>query len=148
MDFATKLREQRIKKGLSQQQVADAVGVSLRTVRNWEIEGRYPNEPALYTGLAKVLGCSISYLMNDSATLADEYESEFGPSGRRGAKRLLKEINALFAGGQMAEEDMDTLMLAVQEAYVDAKRKKRNEVLVTAGRGRKGRPSKIRLHIR
>ena len=27
------------------------------------------------------------------------------------------------AGGEMAEEDMDELMLAIQEAYVDAKRR-------------------------
>lgn len=29
----------------------------------------------------------------------------------------------MFAGGEMAEEDMDELMLAIQEAYVDAKRR-------------------------
>ena len=33
----------------------------------------------------------------------------------------------LFAGGQMAEEDMDALMLAVQEAYVEAKRRNRKK---------------------
>ena len=34
-------------------------------------------------------------------------------------------MTGLFAGGEMAEEDMDALMLAVQQAYVDAKRKNR-----------------------
>ena len=34
----------------------------------------------------------------------------------------MAEVTGLFAGGEMAEEDMDTMMLAIQEAYVIAKR--------------------------
>ncbi|EJW89147.1 XRE family transcriptional regulator [gut metagenome] len=42
MTFGEKVKNLRKNKGLNQTQLADAVGVSLRTVRGWEIEGRYP----------------------------------------------------------------------------------------------------------
>lgn len=35
----------------------------------------------------------------------------------------MKEIRGAFSGGEMAEEDMDELMLAIQEAYIDAKKR-------------------------
>ena len=44
MTFGEKVKNLRKNKGLSQTQLADAVGVSLRTVRGWEIEGRYPKK--------------------------------------------------------------------------------------------------------
>ena len=34
---------------------------------------------------------------------------------------LVDELTGLFSGGQMAEEDMDELMLAIQKAYIIAK---------------------------
>ena len=46
-----------------------------------------------------------------------------GYRGKKGAERLLKEIRGAFSGGEMAEEDMDELMLAIQEAYIDAKKR-------------------------
>ena len=38
MTFGEKVKNLRKNKGLNQTQLADAVGVSLRTVRGWEIE--------------------------------------------------------------------------------------------------------------
>ena len=35
----------------------------------------------------------------------------------------MNEIRGAFSGGEMAEEDMDELMLAIQEAYIDAKKR-------------------------
>ena len=43
--------------------------------------------------------------------------------GKKGAEKLLHEVTGLFAGGELAEEDKDELMLAIQEAYVDAKKR-------------------------
>ena len=37
----------------------------------------------------------------------------------------MSQVNGLFAGGEMAEEDMDEMMLAIQEAYWLAKKKNR-----------------------
>ena len=55
MKFGEKLRELRKQKHLSQTELGAAVGVSLRTLRGWEVEGRYPRQRELYAKLAEVL---------------------------------------------------------------------------------------------
>ena len=124
MTFAEKIRELRNQKGLSQTELGKAVGVSLRTVRNWELEGRYPKQRELYGKLAEVLDCDINYLMADDAIFVAKAEEDYGIQGRQGAQKIMAQVNSLFSGGSLAEEDMDAFVLAVQQAYVDAKKKK------------------------
>ena len=121
MTFGEKIKELRNKKGLSQTELGKSVGVSLRTVRGWEIEGRYPKQRALYTSLAEALDCDVDYLLTEKELFITDSEDRFGYRGRREAEELVSELTGLFAGGDMAEEDMDAMMLALQQAYVDAK---------------------------
>ena len=57
MTFGEKIKNLRKAKNLNQTQLANAIGVSLRTIRGWEIEGRYPKQHELYQKLADILGC-------------------------------------------------------------------------------------------
>ena len=127
MTFGEKVRELRNKKGISQTELGKAVGVSLRTVRGWEAEGRYPKQRDLYTKLAEILECDVDYLLSEKAAFITDSTERFGSRGAKDAQELVADITGLFAGGQMAEEDMDALMLAVQEAYVEAKKKNREK---------------------
>ena len=127
MTFGEKIRELRENKGLSQTELGRAVGASLRAVRSWETEGRYPKKHDIYEKLADTLGCDITYLMTDQAAFVTQAEENFGYRGRKGAQKLVKEINGLFAGGELAEEDMDRFLLAVQQAYIDAKRRNKKK---------------------
>lgn len=127
MKFGEKLRELRKQKHLSQTELGAAVGVSLRTLRGWEVEGRYPKQRELYAKLAEVLECDVDYLLTEKEAFITESADRFGYRGERDAKALVEDLTGLFAGGQMAEEDMDALMLAVQEAYVEAKRRNREK---------------------
>ena len=138
MTFAEKIRELRNQKGLSQTELGKAVGVSLRTVRNWELEGRYPKQRDLYSKLAEVLDCDINYLMADDAIVVAKAEEDYGNQGRQGAQKIMAQVNSLFSGGSLAEEDMDAFVLAVQQAYVDAKKKK-NEKASEKRKGNKNR---------
>ena len=125
MTFGEKIRYLRKKKKLSQTELGKSVGVSLRTIRGWEIEGRYPKSRELYAKLSEVLECDTDYLMTERESFITDAGNLFGYRGAKGAAALMAEVTGLFAGGEMAEEDMDTFMLAVQQAYVDAKRKNR-----------------------
>ncbi len=127
MKFGEKLRALRKQKHLSQTELGAAVGVSLRTLRGWEVEGRYPKQRELYAKLAEVLECDVDYLLTEKEAFITESADRFGYRGERDAKALVEDLTGLFAGGQMAEEDMDALMLAVQEAYVEAKRRNREK---------------------
>lgn len=122
MRFGEKLRKSRIEKGLTQAQLAKQAGLGLKTISNYESGATYPQNRKVYTILADILEVDADYLRNENDDFVAQAQKEFGYRGRKGAERLLNELTGLFAGGEMAEEDMDELMLAIQEAYVIAKR--------------------------
>ena len=122
MTFGEKIRILRKEKGLSQTELGKSVGASLRTVRNWELEGRYPKKREIYSKLAEILDCDVAFLLTDSASFVTDAEERYGYRGRKDAEQLVSEVTGLFAGGEMDEEDMDAMMFAIQQAYVDAKR--------------------------
>ena len=53
---------------------------------------------------------------------------KYGSKGHEQAERLIKEVSGLYAGGELAEEDMEAMMRAFQEAYWKAKEKNRKYV--------------------
>ena len=125
MTFGQKVRDARKKLGLSQAALADKIGRSRRTVVDWEQDRTLPRTRKIYGDLADALGVPIGWLLTDEADFVIRSEEQFGYRGRRDAEQLVAELTGLFAGGEMAEEDMDAMMLAVQQAYVDAKKKNR-----------------------
>lgn len=122
MTFGEKVKEARTKHGFSQVELAEKVGKSRRTVIDWENDKALPRTRNVYEDLAKILEVPVSYLLTDDAEFVVSAEEQFGYRGRKDAEELVKELTGMFAGGEMAEEDMDAMMLAVQQAYVDAKK--------------------------
>ena len=123
MRFGEKLREARNAAGMTQAELAKVAGLGLKTITNYEKGATYPQNRAVYGRLAAILGVDADYLHNENDDFVARAQQEYGPRGRRGAEKLVSELSGLFAGGDMAEEDMDELMLAIQEAYVEAKRR-------------------------
>ena len=112
MKFCEKVKEARTKAGLKQDEFAKAIGVSLRTISNYEAGTRYPKKRETYYKMAEVLKVD---LLNA--------ESKYGSKGARQAKKLMAEVTGLFAGGELADEDLDEMMKGIQEAYWIAKEK-------------------------
>ena len=123
MRFGEKLRKLRKDSHLTQAELAKRAGLGLKTITNYEKGTTYPQDRRVYSVLAEILGTSADYLHNENDDFVSMAGKEFGYRGRIGAEKLVGELTGLFAGGEMAEEDMDELMLAIQEAYVDAKRR-------------------------
>ena len=117
MKFNEKVREGRIKAGLKQDEFAKAIGVSLRTVTNYESGERYPKKREIYYKIAEVLNVDVNYLLTEDEEFLLDAEKQYGRKGSRQAEELVKEITGLFAGGEMADEDKDIMMKAIQDAY-------------------------------
>lgn len=115
MKFGEKLRIARRKAGLSQEEFAKAIGVSLRTITNYETNHVYPKKRELYPKIAEVLGVNVDYLMTES----DHFTAE--PAKANTAEGFANEVSNLFASGQMADEDLDLMMRRITEAYWIAK---------------------------
>ena len=63
-NFGDRLRRLRKKSGLTQEQLAESVGVSLKTVQRWEFNERQPRMEEI-KALAKALGVSEADLLNE-----------------------------------------------------------------------------------
>ena len=123
MTFGEKVKTLRKTKDMSQTQLAQAVGVCLRTVGGWEKEGRYPKQHELYQKLADTLGCDVSYLMTEEESFITEATEQYGSRGARQAQQILEQAAAMFAGGELSDEDKTAFMDEIQMLYLDSKKR-------------------------
>lgn len=123
MEFSEKLKNARKNKRLTQAELAEKTGVSMRCIQNYELGARYPKRDIL-ARICEVLGVRIEYLVG-SDDFFGLVEAEDGERGVASAQKLLDCAGALFAGGDISEDDKDKVMLALQNIYWKAKEKNR-----------------------
>ncbi len=128
MEFSEKIRNARIARNMSQNDLARATGISLRTIQNYELGARMPKKRDTYTQLAKALGISEEVLLDENAAFVLRASEQYGSRGARQALDMVSDIAAMWAGGEMEEEDMDIIMQAMQDAYWEAKKNNRKYV--------------------
>ena len=121
MTFGEKVKTLRTTKKMSQAQLAQELGVALRTVSGWENQNRYPKKRELYQNLADILGCDISYLMSEEESFITEAAEQFGSRGAKQAQQILEQAAAMFAGGELSDEDKTAFMDEIQMLYLDSK---------------------------
>ncbi|UZT82388.1 helix-turn-helix domain-containing protein [Caproicibacterium sp. BJN0003] len=121
MKFGEKVKKSRTDAGLSQEDLAKKIGVSLRTITNYEVQNRYPKKREVYAKLAEVLGVDINYLMTEDEDFVVDASAKYGARGAKQAEQLISEVHGLFAGGELSEADKDGVMKALQQAYWECK---------------------------
>ena len=128
MTFAEKLKNARAVRRLSQRDLAEASGLSLRTIQNYELGARMPKQRDTYARLAEALGIEEKVLLDENADFVLRANEQYGSRGAKQAWDLVADFRVLCAGGEVDEEDMDTIMQALQDAYWDAKKLNRKYV--------------------
>ena len=128
MTFGEKVRTARIERDLSQKELARRTGIAVRTIVNYETGTRRPKRRESYVALAEVLDVDLHSLMDDNAAFVIQASEKFGSRGQRQAEKLVEDVKALYAGGELNEEDMDAMMRAIQDAYWEAKKINRKYV--------------------
>ena len=123
MKFCEKLNEARTRAGLKQEELAKALGVSLRTITNYESGERYPKKREIYYKLAELFHTEENYFLNEDEDFLLTAAEKYGSKGAKQARELMEEVSGLFAGGNIADEDLDEMMRGIQEAYWIAKEK-------------------------
>ena len=101
MTFGEKVKAERTKLGMSQDELAAKIGVTRRIIGSYE---------------------NVNYLLSEDDAFIADVEDKYGRRGARQAQELLAEVTGLFAGGEMADEDMREMVDAIQEAYLIAKK--------------------------
>lgn len=124
--FSDKIRENRERLELKQEQLAELVGVSRRSVIAYETGSAIPRERTMRK-LAEALGVTQYYLTHDDCDDPDAGVAEepfvqaardaFGKKGADEMADLLQRNQALFAGGTLSESQKDMFFEAVSKAY-------------------------------
>ena len=122
MTFGEKVKNERNRLGLNQDELAKKIGVTRRVISSYENDSSRPRGTERYKKLAEALGVNINYLLSEDEAFIADVEDNYGHRGAKQAKELLAEVTGLFAGGEMADEDIREMVDAIQEAYLIAKK--------------------------
>ena len=96
------LKQKRLELGLTQQQIADAMGTGRTTVAMWEAGASMPPVPKLQK-LAKVLGCSMDDLLDEKSS--QEAHENIGMQEGKDMRTWLVEIRKAARKSQQAVAD-------------------------------------------
>ncbi len=128
--FAEKVKTARSELGMTQGELGEAVGVSLRTILDYEKGKKKPRQSTLLK-LAGALKVSSRFLTDDSCHdplmdidrdgYIEEARQRYGSAGVQDMKALLDANSAFFAGGSISQEQKDAFFEAVMTAYVMSK---------------------------
>ena len=121
MSFGDKLKDLRIKSGMSQEQLAQKLGITRRSIVYYETSERYPKKREILLGIAKVFSVPVDFLVTEREEFVIDAAEKYGSSGVRDANELIAEIGGLFAGGKLDEEDKDKVFKAITDLYFEAK---------------------------
>lgn len=122
MKFNEILKKLREEKGLTQVQLSELTGISTRMIQKYESANARPRLDAAEK-IAKALNITADQLLGNANMLVAQAAEKYGSRGAKQAQQLTEEVTGLFAGGEMAQEDMDVMMKAIQDAYWIAKEK-------------------------
>ena len=102
MTFGEKVKNERNRLGLNQDELAKKIGVTRRVISSYENDSSRPRGTERYKKLAEALGVNINYLLSEDEAFIADVEDNYGHRGAKQAKELLAEVTGLFAGGEMA----------------------------------------------
>ena len=125
MLFGEKLKALRLEHGYTQEQLAQKVDVTKRTLINYEQGRCYPKQTEILARLAQELGVTVDYLMSDEDRYIQDAQEKGGLRAAQDVQALLTNARAMFAGGELSEEDKDKVMRKLNELYWDAKESNR-----------------------
>ena len=114
-------------KGLTQAELANKIGMTTRAIQNYESGNRIPKS-AVLEKIAEGLGVTIDDLASEDDKFVIKATEQYGSRGKVDAQQLIENANALFAGGDITEEDKTYVMEALQEAYWRAKIKNKRHI--------------------
>jgi transcriptional regulator with XRE-family HTH domain len=121
MTFKDKLKKLRKEAKLTQQELADILGITKRSIINYELGKSFPRDSGVYNKIAKHFNVTTDYLISEQEEFIANAYKEGGAKEKYKAEALIAETSALFAGGELSQDDKDAVMMALQKAYWIAK---------------------------
>jgi len=127
MKFGEKVREQRKRRKLSQTELAKELGVTLRTLGNYETGASHPKTRDIYFKLAAFFDVDVNYFLTEDEEFLTTVAERYGKRGLDQASVILDQTAALFAGGELSETDQIAFLHDMQRLFLDSKEKAREK---------------------
>jgi len=121
MKFGDKVKELRQQIDLTQEELAKKIGVSPRTIFAYENGETYPRRREIYNSLAELFGVEMNYLLTEDEEFISEAAVQHGLRGEQQARKIIVQTQALFAGGDLSDEDQLAFLHEMQAIYFDSK---------------------------
>ena len=99
------------------------ISVTDRTIQNYELGTRIPQNMKIVSDLAVALKTTPDYLLGTAETYVIEAREKGGRKAAKDLDELVGEVTGLFAGGQLSEDALEGAMKALNDAYWIAKEK-------------------------
>ena len=136
MTFGEKIKNARLALNLSQIELAGKAGVTERSIYSYEQTGTFPKSTVLKK-LAEALNVTVSYLLDedesdkhaniDRELFFANVKSGFGYKGANEAHEVVSRAAALFAGGELDNEEKDFFFQSLMEVYLESKAEARDK---------------------
>ena len=118
----------RTAQGMSMAELSRRASMSDRAIRYIEAGEREPSVDAIQK-IAAALGGTTDYFMDDATfqkELSDDQfyvdvRKKYGSRGVAQAKKIKEQTSALFAGGELSEEDQANFIKEMEALFLDAK---------------------------
>lgn len=121
MKFGEKLKVLRQEKGWIQQELADAVGLSVRTIKNYELGDSYPKKREVYKKFADIFSVELNYLLTEDEGFIYKGKTEKGYKEYILMQEVLKLSNDIFRSEDLKDDEKDYMMKRILEIYWDSK---------------------------
>lgn len=123
-----KLKTLRLSKQITIAALSRACGLSSRAIRYIENNERQPSVEAIKK-LAAALEVGTNFFMDDDlfteemnkAQVLEKAKKMYGSRGKAQAERIYEQTQALFAGGQLSEEDKDDFRELMIDLFFETK---------------------------
>ena len=123
MTFGEKFKNERKKRGLTQQEVADGLGITRRMITRYENDEAFPRTKDAYKRIADFFEIDVNILLTEDEEFIVQASEQYGRRGMKQAQDLIDGMNGLFAGGTLSEQDKDAVMKALQDIYWESKKR-------------------------
>ena len=89
MSFGENLKNVRKQRGVTQEELAEILGVSRQAISKWESDSGYPETEKLLV-ISKTLNISIDYLLNDVTVMKEKEKTEEKKLEEKQTEELVK----------------------------------------------------------
>lgn len=127
MLFGDRIKQLRENAGMTQAELGKLIGVSDRVLGYYESNERFPRKQDVIAKLAEVFNVSVDYLLGTDGSFMQDAGEAYGSIGHKQAQGVLKNVEMLFAGGELMEDDKDEVFRIISELYFDAKKKNKEK---------------------